>query len=95
MLLAKALIMAVEEKDSSFELMDVVTRAKQYCKVTVPNATRIELAAMLGTKLRDLLGVTFHESELQSKCTCHERDGSYVCDHCFAQGHRGHMQKGM
>jgi hypothetical protein len=30
-----------------------------------------------------------------SKCTCHERDGSYVCEHCFAQGHRGHMQKGV
>jgi hypothetical protein len=26
-------------------------------------------------------------------CTCHERDGSYVCDYCYAQGHRGHMQK--
>lgn len=30
----------------------------------------------------------------ENKCTCHERDGSYVCDYCFAQGHRGHMQKG-
>jgi len=27
------------------------------------------------------------------KCTCHERDGSYVCDHCFAKGDRGHMQR--
>ena len=26
-------------------------------------------------------------------CTCHERDGSYVCEHCYAQGLRGHMQK--
>lgn len=65
-LLAKALIMAVEEKDASLELMDVVTRAKQYCKVTVPNATRIELAAMLSTKLKDLLGVTFHECESEN-----------------------------
>ena len=29
-----------------------------------------------------------------SRCTCHERDGSYVCSYCYAQGHRGHMQQG-
>jgi hypothetical protein len=23
----------------------------------------------------------------------HERDVTYVCDYCYAQGHRGHMQK--
>ena len=26
-------------------------------------------------------------------CTCHERDSSYVCDYCYSQGYRGHMQK--
>jgi hypothetical protein len=60
-LLAKALMLAVEEKDASLELIDVAKRAKQYCKATVPDADRIELAAMLGTKLKDLLGVTFHD----------------------------------
>ena len=59
-LLAKALMLAVEEKDASLELIDVVKRAKQYCKVSVPNATHIELTAMLGTNLKDLLGVTWH-----------------------------------
>jgi len=28
-----------------------------------------------------------------NKCTCHERDSSYVCEYCYSQGHRGHMQK--
>lgn len=27
-----------------------------------------------------------------ARCTCHERDSSYVCDYCRSQGHRGHMQ---
>ncbi len=27
------------------------------------------------------------------KCTCHERDSSYVCEFCYSQGYRGHMQK--
>lgn len=26
------------------------------------------------------------------RCECHERDSSYVCNFCYAQGHRGHMQ---
>ena len=26
-------------------------------------------------------------------CTCHERDGSYTCDHCKSQGLYGHMEK--
>lgn len=30
--------------------------------------------------------------QLGTYCTCHERDGSYVCSHCYSQGHRGHMQ---
>lgn len=64
-LLAKALMLAVEEKDSSLELIDVVKRAKQYCKVSVPNATLSELAAMLGTNLKDLLGVTWHEANAE------------------------------
>ena len=25
-------------------------------------------------------------------CTCNERDGSYACQFCYAQGIRGHMQ---
>ena len=54
-------MLAVEEKDSSLELIDVVKRAKQYCKVGVPNATHIESTAMLGTRLTDLLGATWHE----------------------------------
>jgi hypothetical protein len=28
------------------------------------------------------------------KCSCHERDSSYVCDVCYRQGMRGHMQEG-
>ena len=28
----------------------------------------------------------------QNACSCHERDGSYVCDYCYAQGRRGHME---
>lgn len=27
-----------------------------------------------------------------TRCTCHERDSSYACEHCFARGGRGHMQ---
>lgn len=30
---------------------------------------------------------------LETKCTCHERDSSYVCDYCYSQGFRGHMQE--
>lgn len=26
-------------------------------------------------------------------CTCHERDNSYVCQFCYSQGFRGHMQR--
>lgn len=26
------------------------------------------------------------------KCECHERDSSYVCQVCYQQGYRGHMQ---
>jgi transcriptional regulator with XRE-family HTH domain len=26
-------------------------------------------------------------------CTCHERDSSYACPKCYAEGHRGHMQQ--
>ena len=28
----------------------------------------------------------------ETKCECHERDSSYVCEYCYSQGHRGHMQ---
>jgi len=28
-------------------------------------------------------------------CECHERDGSYVCEYCYSQGIRGHMEKGI
>ena len=28
----------------------------------------------------------------QNACSCHERDCSYVCDYCYAQGQRGHME---
>ena len=28
------------------------------------------------------------------KCSCHERDSSQVCDLCYRQGYRGHMQEG-
>jgi len=27
-------------------------------------------------------------------CTCHPRDGSYACPFCYAQGFRGHMERG-
>lgn len=26
-------------------------------------------------------------------CSCHERDSSQVCDFCYKQGYRGHMQE--
>jgi hypothetical protein len=28
----------------------------------------------------------------EPKCECHERDGTFVCKYCYAQGYRGHMQ---
>ena len=28
----------------------------------------------------------------QNACSCHERDGSYVCDFCRSQGLKGFMQ---
>lgn len=31
--------------------------------------------------------------ETDDGCTCHERDGSYMCEYCYSQGLRGHMQK--
>ncbi len=33
-----------------------------------------------------------HKKSIE-KCTCHERDSSYVCEFCYSQGYRGHMQK--
>jgi hypothetical protein len=27
------------------------------------------------------------------ECSCHERDSSQVCDLCYRQGYRGHMQE--
>jgi hypothetical protein len=27
------------------------------------------------------------------ECSCHERDSSYVCNVCYKEGYRGHMQE--
>jgi len=35
----------------------------------------------------------FASSSAATRCTCHERDSSYVCDHCYSKGFRGHMQR--
>ena len=32
-------------------------------------------------------------AESSAACTCHERDSSRVCDFCYSQGLRGHMQR--
>jgi len=34
----------------------------------------------------------FNEPFAGRVCTCHERDGSFVCEYCQAQGLKGHMQ---
>ena len=34
----------------------------------------------------------FNEPFSGRVCTCHERDSSYVCEYCQAQGLKGHMQ---
>ena len=34
----------------------------------------------------------FNEAFAGRVCTCHERDGSFVCEYCRAQGMKGHMQ---
>lgn len=31
--------------------------------------------------------------DLGEKCTCDERDSSFVCDVCYGLGYRGHMQE--
>jgi hypothetical protein len=50
-----------------------------------------ESARQLADAFVDLL----HRSARKAipHCTCHERDSSYVCDFCYSQGHRGHMQR--
>jgi hypothetical protein len=33
------------------------------------------------------------DGESKPVCTCHERDGSQVCDVCWVEGHRGHTEE--
>ena len=35
----------------------------------------------------------YGETYQKAVCTCHERDGSFVCEYCYSQGYRGHMQE--
>lgn len=43
------------------------------------------------TKKEDSIRVT---TRPPTKCSCHERDSSQVCAYCYAEGERGHMEKG-
>jgi len=40
----------------------------------------------------DNMNQTTCSDEAPDHCECHERDGSFVCDYCYARGYRGHMQ---
>jgi hypothetical protein len=55
---------------------------------TIPAGTPIYFV-LPTTALKQML-----EERAKDHCTCHPRDSSYVCDYCYKQGHRGHMQKG-
>ena len=44
----------------------------------------LEAAAMLIPQTTGTLGV--------NACSCHERDGSQVCEFCKSQGYRGHCE---
>ncbi len=44
-----------------------------------------------GRQQSEPLGGRVDEPAEAKHCTCHERDGSYACDYCYKQGHRGHM----
>ncbi len=69
------------------------------CQELIDGMTYVAQISDMGLKLRHVKGamaqkfVNVHREPVEAKhCTCHERDGSYVCDYCYEQGHRGHMQ---
>ena len=54
------------------------------CKLTHDDVSRI---------LAHLDPKEVAHTDTKDHCTCHERDSSYACAYCYAQGIRGHMQK--
>jgi hypothetical protein len=53
----------------------------------------LEAAAMLIPQTTGTLDVKPWCNESgQNSCSCHERDGSQVCDFCKSQGYRGHCE---
>lgn len=62
--------------------------ADEFCRVLNGLEQRVELL----TERIEAGGLARRIDDMNKKCTCHERDSSFVCSYCYAQGHRGHMQ---
>jgi hypothetical protein len=45
----------------------------------------------IAQEVNSLIGIM--ETTEPEGCSCHERDSSQVCDVCYKQGYRGHMQE--
>lgn len=80
---------AEPSKDGRLLLLDDVVKALKF--VTDDDSC-------IHGRLRDLMESLESEPMVEpekpvQKCECHERDSSYVCDYCYSQGLRGHMQE--
>lgn len=72
-----------------------VAKIKQIADMT---AAFYEQEAVMYYKVSDEVTIQHYPQyakpiEPEGVCTCHERDSSYVCDYCYSQGYRGHMQE--
>ena len=56
-------------------------------------AVKAELAGDDDLRIERRPEIVARLDALAGQCACHEWDGCYVCDHCYALGFRGHMQK--
>jgi hypothetical protein len=57
---------------------------------TVIDALTPGTAAKIGVSWDGISAVSI--AAIQNACSCHERDGSFVCEFCRSQGLKGYMQ---
>lgn len=61
------------------------------CRMRGPNTSTAYAAVTQWDRMPRVVAQR-KETTKEEVCTCHERDSSYACPVCFAQGLRGHMQ---
>ena len=85
-------VKAIEAQDEIMRLEGKLKKVEkalnqkiEMCKVLQHNQTL--------RSYEELLKILKGEFEISNRCTCHERDSSFTCDVCKAEGTYGHMEE--